>query len=57
MPPAHDGKLSRGQALREATIELLDRGGLAGGRDKPLFAYAHPLCWASYTIIGDGGAL
>jgi CHAT domain-containing protein len=54
---ASDGKLSRGQALRQAMNELLDKGGFTDERGKPLFAYAHPLFWAPYTIIGDGGAL
>jgi CHAT domain-containing protein len=25
----------------------------AGG--KPLYSYAHPLFWAPYALIGDGG--
>lgn len=54
---AKDRKLSRGEALRQATMELLDKGSFADERGKPLFAYAHPLFWAPYTIIGDGGAL
>jgi CHAT domain-containing protein len=54
---AKDGKLSRGEALRQAMLELLDKGGFANERGKTLFSYAHPLFWAPYTIIGDGGAL
>jgi CHAT domain-containing protein len=54
---AGDAKMSRGEALRQAMIELLDKGSFADERGKPLFAYAHPLFWAPYTIIGDGGAL
>jgi CHAT domain-containing protein len=54
---ARDSKLSRGEALRQAMMELLDKGSYADARGKPLFAYAHPLFWAPYTIIGDGGAL
>jgi CHAT domain-containing protein len=54
---AADGKLSRGEALRQAMVELLDKGAFTDERGKPLFAYAHPLFWAPYTIIGDGGAL
>jgi CHAT domain-containing protein len=54
---ARDGKLSRGEALRQAMMHLLDKGGFADERGKTLFAYAHPLFWAPYTIIGDGGAL
>jgi CHAT domain-containing protein len=54
---AKDGRLSRGEALRQAMMQLLDKGGFADERGKMLFAYAHPLFWAPYTIIGDGGAL
>ena len=35
----------------------LIRAGFADERGKTLFGYAHPLFWAPYTIIGDGGAL
>jgi CHAT domain-containing protein len=54
---AADAKLSRGEALRRAMIELLDKGSFTDEQGKALFAYAHPLFWAPYTIIGDGGAL
>lgn len=54
---AADDKLSRGEALRQAMMELLDKGRFNDDSGKPLFAYAHPLFWAPYTIIGDGGAL
>jgi len=49
-----DPKLSRGEALRQAMMALLDKGYVDEG-GKTLFAYAHPLFWAPYTIIGDGG--
>jgi CHAT domain-containing protein len=48
-------KLSRSEALRESTMALLDHKGFIGKNGKMLFAYAHPLFWAPYTIIGDGG--
>jgi CHAT domain-containing protein len=51
---AQDPKLSRGEALRQAMMALADGSGyvVAG---KTEFAYAHPLFWAPYSIIGDGG--
>ena len=52
---AADPKLTRGEALRQAMVELLDKGTFADERGNALFAYAHPLFWAPYTIIGDGG--
>ena len=51
-----DPKISRGEALRQAMIAMIDDKGQADAGGKMLFAYAHPLFWAPYTIIGDGGA-
>ena len=34
---------------------LLDSKGLTDKKGGMLFAYAHPLFWAPYSIIGDGG--
>ncbi len=50
-----DGKLARGEALRQAMIALMDGPGLTDKQGKTVFSYAHPLFWAPYTIIGDGG--
>jgi CHAT domain-containing protein len=52
---AQDPKLTRGEALRQAMMALADGPGYAGADGKTEFAYAHPLFWAPYTIIGDGG--
>ncbi len=48
-------KLSRSEALRESMIALLDNKGFIDKKGTMLFAYAHPLFWAPYSIIGDGG--
>jgi CHAT domain-containing protein len=53
---ADDPKLKRGEALRQAMMALMDGPGYVGAGGKTEFAYAHPLFWAPYTIIGDGGA-
>jgi CHAT domain-containing protein len=50
-----DATLSRGEALRQAMVALLDGPGFTDPAGKTLFAYGHPLFWAPYTIIGDGG--
>ena len=50
-----DQKLSRGEALRQAMTALMDGPGFAGPDGKTAFVYAHPLFWAPYSIIGDGG--
>jgi CHAT domain-containing protein/tetratricopeptide (TPR) repeat protein len=49
-----DPKLTRGEALRQASIALLDGPGFKDAGGNTLFSYAHPLFWAPYTIIGDG---
>jgi CHAT domain-containing protein/tetratricopeptide (TPR) repeat protein len=53
---ARDPKLSRAEALRQAMMALLDGEGFVDEKGKTLFTYAHPLFWAPYSIIGDGGA-
>jgi CHAT domain-containing protein len=52
---AADVRITRGEALRQAMIAMLDGPGFVDAAGKTAFAYAHPLFWAPYTIIGDGG--
>ena len=52
---AADSKLTRGEALRQAMMGLVDGPGYLDEQGRTLFTYAHPLFWAPYTIIGDGG--
>ena len=33
----------------------IDGDGFKGEASQTLFSYAHPLFWAPYSIIGDGG--
>jgi CHAT domain-containing protein len=53
---AADPKMARSEALRQAMMALVDGPGFVDSAGKTEFAYAHPLFWAPYTIIGDGGA-
>lgn len=46
---AADPALSRAQALNRAMLALIDGPGSAN------LSYAHPLFWAPYALIGDGG--
>jgi CHAT domain-containing protein len=48
-------KLTRSEALRESMMALVDHGGYTDQSGKMIFSYAHPLFWAPYSIIGDGG--
>jgi len=50
-----DKTLGRGEALRQAMMAMADGPGYTDASGKTEFAYAHPLFWAPYTIIGDGG--
>jgi len=50
-----DPKPSRAQALCEAMTGLMDGPGFQDNKGMTVFTYAHPLFWAPYSIIGDGG--
>ncbi len=50
-----DPALSRGEALRQAMMALVDGPGFRDASGKTIFTYAHPLFWAPYSVIGDGG--
>jgi len=52
---ADDSTLTRGEALRQAMVALMDGKGFLDASGNTEFTYAHPLFWAPYTIIGDGG--
>jgi CHAT domain-containing protein len=53
---ADDPTLTRGEAMRQAMLALMDGPGYLGSDGKTEFSYAHPLFWAPYSIIGDGRA-
>jgi CHAT domain-containing protein len=51
-----DPDLSRAQALRETMLWVIDQGALIQPRTNRVVAsYAHPLFWAPFTLVGDGG--
>jgi CHAT domain-containing protein len=50
-----DPRLARGEALRQAMNAMIDGGSFVDSSGKTLYTYAHPLFWAPYTVIGDGG--
>ena len=52
---AADQSLTRAEALRQAMMAVLDGPGSVDTSGNTDFTYAHPLFWAPYTIIGDGG--
>lgn len=46
---------SRAQALRAATLQIMDQGMFKSSSGGLNFSYAHPLFWAPFTLVGDGG--
>jgi len=53
---AADATLSRAAALQEAMLAMIDGGAYPDpATGEALFAYAHPIFWAPFTLIGDGG--
>ena len=48
------GNRGRAEALQGAMAHLIDEGGYAAD-GRLLFSYAHPIFWAPFMIVGDGG--
>lgn len=46
---AADPGLSRARALQQSALALMKQ---SAGKD---YSYAHPMFWAPYTLVGDGG--
>jgi CHAT domain-containing protein len=47
-------KLSRAEALQQTMLSLIDEKGQSDADGKLQFAYAHPLFWAPFSLVGDG---
>jgi len=53
---AADASLTRAKALRQSMVAMIDGGTYADPvTGEALFAYAHPIFWVPFTLIGDGG--
>jgi CHAT domain-containing protein len=51
---ASDDTLTRAEALRRTQIAMIDEGVFElNGEDA--FSYAHPIFWAPFALVGDGG--
>ncbi len=49
--------LARAEALRQAMLALIDGPGMIDQlTKKPVYSYAHPIFWAPFSLVGDGGA-
>lgn len=51
---AANPKLTRGEAVRRTRVKMIDEMGYRQS-GKMIFSYAHPIFWAPFTIVGDGG--
>jgi CHAT domain-containing protein len=52
---AEDPTLGRAEALRRAMLALIDGGVARDAAGDALFAYAHPMFWAPFSLVGEGG--
>ncbi|MFH1489525.1 MAG: CHAT domain-containing protein [Pseudomonadota bacterium] len=52
---AGDPNLSRADALKGTMLDLIDRGGYVDKEGRMVFSYAHPVFWAPFSLVGDGG--
>jgi CHAT domain-containing protein len=52
---AADPTPPRAEALNRTMQELIDRAGYIDRRGRLVFSYAHPLFWAPFSLVGDGG--
>ena len=51
-----DPTLTRAEALRRAMITLIDGPGPSDpATGRTAFSYAHPIFWAPFSLVGDGG--
>jgi CHAT domain-containing protein len=52
---AKNTSLKRSDALRQSMLKLIDKGGLKDAKSRTMFSYAHPIFWAPFSLVGDGG--
>lgn len=53
---AADPTLTRAQALRQTLNAMIESGEYVDPQSKQtIFSYAHPIFWAPFTLVGDGG--
>ena len=49
-------QLSRAAALQRTLVRLIDEGTFVTSGSQPVvFSYAHPIFWAPFSLVGDGG--
>ena len=53
---ASNQNMSRAEALRQTRLHMIDTGSGKVGK-KSAYSYAHPIFWAPFTLVGDGGGV
>ena len=49
-------RMSRAEALQATMKWMIDEAEFVDGESgKIVFSYAHPIFWAPFTLVGDGG--
>ncbi|MBI3069622.1 MAG: CHAT domain-containing protein, partial [Betaproteobacteria bacterium] len=51
---AREPTITRAESLRQASLAVMEESGTDPATNKP-FSYAHPIFWAPYALVGDGG--
>jgi CHAT domain-containing protein len=55
---AENPALGRAEALRQAELALIDGADATDPATKKItFSYAHPIFWAPFSLVGDGGGM
>lgn len=49
-----DAALSKSEVLQATLLDLIDNGAAKDAAGKVQYAYAHPLFWAPFALVGDG---
>jgi len=52
---AADPTLRRAEALNRTMLDLIDKSGFIDAEGRMVFSYAHPVFWAPFSLVGDGG--
>ena len=52
---SEDPSLTRAEALQKAEMDLMNGPGLVDSEGRILYSYAHPIFWAPFVVVGEGG--
>ena len=53
---AGSASITRAESVRQSMLSLIDGRGIVDKQSgKTVFSYAHPIFWAPFSLVGDGG--